>query len=241
MPLRLPALIVGFLALQVTCAPAQQGVHAPADQASVYAVDGLALGSRVQIGSPAYRAYQCAASDQFDGLTWCQKTRQEWERRGPFTAKYSMLHAADGTIVYANRYQEPAFLGRDEVDDVLEAYARRIGSAPEITHIDRRDAPVDGTLALWGGVILKAIDPESKRILADGRSPRKGLIVDFIGDFGRSVEHGLPIYRIGGAAGFIWVSSYDHRGRGTLRFAAVDASKIPCGECTSSVPAGGAR
>jgi hypothetical protein len=38
------------------------------------------------------------------------------------------------------------------------------------------------------------------------------------------VKEGLPIYRISGGAGLIWVASFDQKGRGTLRFAAVDAS-----------------
>jgi hypothetical protein len=30
-------------------------------------------------------------------------------------------------------------------------------------------------------------------------------LVDFIGDFARSATNGLPIYRISGGAGFVWV------------------------------------
>jgi hypothetical protein len=60
--------------------------------------------------------------------------------------------------------------------------------------------------------------------LADGRSPKKGYIIDFIGDIVRSAKDGLPIYRISGGAGFVWAASFDRRDRGTLRFAAIDAS-----------------
>jgi hypothetical protein len=52
------------------------------------------------------------------------------------------------------------------------------------------------------------------------------MLIDCIGDFTRSVKEGLPVYRISGGAGFVWVASYDERGRGTLRFAAVDASRL---------------
>src|SRR5262249_11482419 len=51
-------------------------------------------------------------------------------------------------------------------------------------------------------------------------------LIDFIGNFARSAKEGLPIYRISGGAGFLWVTSYDQRGRGTLRFAAIDSSAI---------------
>jgi hypothetical protein len=54
----------------------------PNEQISIYAIDGLALGSHLASNSPAYREYKCSPSDQFDGFTWCQKTRQERERGG---------------------------------------------------------------------------------------------------------------------------------------------------------------
>jgi hypothetical protein len=47
---------------------------------------------------------------------------------------------------------------------------------------------------------------------------------DFIGNFARSAKEGLPIYRISGGAGFLWLASFDPIGRGILRFAAVDPS-----------------
>jgi hypothetical protein len=49
-------------------------------------------------------------------------------------------------------------------------------------------------------------------------------LIDFLGNFVRSAKEGLPIYRIGGGAGFVWAGNFDQKGRGTLRFAAVDAS-----------------
>jgi hypothetical protein len=58
-------------------------------QSSAYAVGGVALGATVQSESSAYREYKCGPSDQFDGFTWCQKTRKGKERRGSFNAIYS--------------------------------------------------------------------------------------------------------------------------------------------------------
>jgi hypothetical protein len=70
-----------------------------AGQAPTYAVDGLALGSKVKFESAAYRDYKCSPSEQFDGFTWCQRWRRDSERRGSFEATYSILHAKDGTVV----------------------------------------------------------------------------------------------------------------------------------------------
>src|SRR5215831_1239358 len=53
-------------------------------QKSAYAVEGLSLGSRVGFDSTDYREYKCGPSEQFDGFTWCKKTRHDSERRGSF-------------------------------------------------------------------------------------------------------------------------------------------------------------
>jgi hypothetical protein len=84
----------------------------------------------------------------------------------------------------------------------------------------------DGIIALWGKTTLEPLDQDSIKILAEGKSPKKGLLVDFIGNFTRSAKEGLPIYRIGGGPGALRAGSFDQEARGTLRFAAVDASGL---------------
>jgi cell division septum initiation protein DivIVA len=87
-----------------------------------------------------------------------------------------------------------------------------------------RSGIADGLIAIWGNITLAQLDQESLKILADGKSPKKGLLIDFVGNFVRSAKEGLPIYRIDGGPGFILGASFDRKGRGTLRLAAVDAS-----------------
>jgi hypothetical protein len=84
-------------------------------------------------------------------------------------------------------------------------------------------------LAAWGGIELEALDNHSLKSLAEGTSPKKGLLIDFIGNLTRSAQEGLPVYRIAGVAGFVWIVSFDHKGRGVLRFSAVDASALQPG------------
>src|SRR5262249_31097822 len=67
-------------------------------------------------------------------------------------------------------------------------------------------------------------EQESIKILADGKGPRKGLLIDFLGNFARSAKEGLAIYRIDGGPGFIWAASFDQKERGTLRLAAIGLS-----------------
>src|SRR5262249_22326061 len=82
-------------------------------------------------------------------------------------------------------------------------------------------------IASWGKVELEPLDNDSIKALAKGRRPNiKGYFIDFIGNFARSAKEGLPVYRLSGGAGFVWVASYGRKGRGTLRFLAVDASAI---------------
>jgi hypothetical protein len=190
-------------------------------------VGGVALGATVQSGSSGYREYKCGPSDQFDGFTWCRKTRKEKERRGTFNATYSILHSRDGAAVYVNRYQEPAFFGTSEANDNIQRYSRKIGESPRITRMPHRAGFPNGILASWGKVELEPLDSDSIKALAEGRRPNtKGYFIDFIGNFARSAKEGLPVYRLSGGAGFVWVASYGQKGRGTLRFLAVDASAI---------------
>jgi hypothetical protein len=191
-----------------------------------YAVAGLALGSRVQFDSLDYREYKCSPSEQFAEFTWCQKTRQERDRRGSTNVTYSILHSEDGTVVYVNRYQEPAVFGPNEVDEAIRQNSITLGEKAKIERLPRRPGFPEGTLATWGKVKLEPLDSNSINTLAEGRSPKKGYLIDFIGNFARSAKEGLPIYRISGDAGFVWVASYDQRGRGTLRFATMDPSAI---------------
>jgi hypothetical protein len=87
---------IAVLACVVLCGPA---VAEPK-----YAVDGLVLGTQLNFQSASYGEYGCSPSDQFDGLTWCQKT----PKIKSDTTTYSLLHSREGTIFYINRVQELA-------------------------------------------------------------------------------------------------------------------------------------
>jgi hypothetical protein len=113
---------------------------------SKYAVAGLSVGSRVQFDSSDYREYKCSPSEQFDGFTWCQKTRQE---RGFANVTYSMLHSQDGTLVYVNCFQEPAFFGRNEADQTIRQYSSRIGEKAQINRLPPRRGMPEGIIATW--------------------------------------------------------------------------------------------
>ncbi len=224
MPNRISALVsVASLSLAFAATVAQAPAQTTRNTGAPYLVNDLGLGAQLSTDSAQYREYRCGPSEQFDGFTWCQKTRQEKERR----TTSSLLHSRDGKIAYINRQQDPvSWDGSSEVDDEIRAHARKLGSQPRINKMPRRSGSPEGVMALWGQVAIEPLDGESVKILADGRSPRKGFLVDYLGNLVKSAQDGLPVYRITGGPGLIFVASYDQRGRGTFRVTAVDASVL---------------
>lgn len=199
-------------------------VRAPIAEA-IYAVDGMHLGGHVALGSPSYLEYRCNPSDQFAGLTWCQKRRQETSLRGVYTSITTIVHADDGTALYVNRYLEPAFFaGTEAMDDVRRLSAKygepRFIGPPAVAAGPRT------LMATWGDVSLEPLDRARLADLAAGRDVRAGILVDHIGNFQRSASMGLPVYRVAGGAGYVWAASWDAAGRGTLRFLTIDPSRL---------------
>src|SRR5262249_45575831 len=108
----------------------------------------------------------------------------------------------------------------------IQRHTRNIGESPRILKMPHRSGLQDGLIAVWGEITVEQLDHESVKILADGKGPKKGLLIDFLGNFVRSAKEGLPIYRIDGGPGLIFGASFGQKGRGTLRLAAVDASRF---------------
>lgn len=195
-----------------------------ATQLSTYVVDGLALGGQVKIDSEAYRSYKCAPSEQFEGFTWCQKKVDERVARGQFTSSYSILHSPTGAALYINRYLEPAWFAANEANDDINSRSKKYGAPSRIIPMPRQSIVPNGMIATWGNVVLEPLDSDKVRQLAAGRDVHAGFMIDHIGNFQRSAEQGLPIYRLIGGAGYVWAASWNQAGVGTLRFLAIDAS-----------------
>jgi hypothetical protein len=43
-------------------------------------------------------------------------------------------------------------------------------------------------------------------------------LIGFLGDEERSAKAGVPVYRLAGGAGFLWVATYDQNGSGVLQY-----------------------
>jgi hypothetical protein len=204
-------------------------------QTDSYSVDGLALGSKVEFDSAAYRHYHCVPSQAFQGFVWCTKASNDKQVPGRVDVWSSILHAQDGTVAYVNRYQR-AYWTANEVADELQRLSDKFGEEPHTIQLSARAGLPRGTLATWGKVVLEPIVGDELRLLAEDKPVEKGIAIDFIGNFTQSAKRGLPIYRLAGGAGFTWVASYNQNGRGTLRFSAVDASTYSSHELPPTPP-----
>jgi hypothetical protein len=74
---------------------------------------------------------------------------------------------------------------------------------------------------------VQPLDPARRVELAAGTDDQPGILVDTIGSPQRSAQLGLPIFGLGGGAGYVWSVSWNGRGRGALRMLAIDASRLP--------------
>jgi hypothetical protein len=182
----------------------------------------MVLGTQLNFQGASYREYGCSPSDQFYGLTWCQKT----PRIKSDTTTFSLLHSREGTILYINRAQELALLNARKAEEDIQHSSSNFGESPRVMKMPHRSGFPDGIIAVWGNVTLEQLDQESIKLLADRKPLKKGLLIDFLGNFVRSAKAGLPVYRIDGGPGFVWAASFDQKEHGILRLGAVDASKF---------------
>jgi tetratricopeptide (TPR) repeat protein len=206
------------LALFVGGAPFQAA--AQVGDRTQYIVDGLALGDPVQPNSSTYRQYQCNDNDEFASFIWCPRRRTGNGKFGKFTSVNSILHSPDGVTAYVSRYIEPAFFGSGEVQREIERLSQLFGSRPRILESPRQPGEPKGVIAYWGDVALDPLE------IASGQSVRKGMLFDFLGNFGRSAREGLPIFQLGGSSGYVWSARFDKNDWGSLRMAAIDAAQF---------------
>ena len=212
--------------LRASCGGASTFRTADGNRPSVYVVDGLALGGTVQPDSSAYREYQCAPSEQFSGYTWCRKKTDKRSSRGQFSSSNSILHSQSGVAHYVNRFLEPAWFSGNEANEDINRLSKKYGQPTRIIPMPRQSSVPNGMIVTWGNVALEPLNSNNLSELAAGRDVHVGFMIDHIGNFQRSAQQGLPIYRISGGAGYVWAASWNDKGIGTLRFLAADPSAI---------------
>jgi hypothetical protein len=195
---------------------------------SLYAVEGLAVGAKIDPTTPAYRGYQCSPSEQFPDFTRCQRTQKQLYggTRRSVEVTSATLHGRDGRAVYVNRYLAPWSFERNEIQAELKQLSSKFGEPAR----EMRPPPHEGfqtaIIATWGKIELTQLDTDAMSILAAGESPRKGLLIDYLGNLRRSAQLGLPVYSINGGAGYLWSASVDRNNLGHIRVLAVDPAAL---------------
>ena len=192
----------------------------------VYSVAGMQLGNNVGVGSADYRDYTCAPTTQYPGFTGCQRQMAERSRRRRILESTSFLHAPDGSAVYINQNLDPVAMDENDAHNEINRLSETLGRATLLPTQDPRGV-TSGLIASWGAVSLQPLDPTRRAELAAGSDNKPGILFDTIGNLQRSAQLGLPIYRFGGGAGYVWSASWNGRGRGVLRMLAIDASRLP--------------
>jgi hypothetical protein len=191
-----------------------QNTHPGPHSGSPYVVDGLALGARIDFESPIFRNYQCSPSEQFPQFTRCQRTQKQQivSSRRSVDATGSILHSSDGTAVYINRYISPGVFDRNEIQSEINRLSSKFGERALEMKMPQREGSPNAVIASWGKVQLEQLDADAVLLLASGQSPRKGLLIDYLGDLRRSAQLGLPIYSLNGGAGYLGSASIDRNG-----------------------------
>jgi TPR repeat protein len=216
------ALFFGLLIFSSTSAFADP--QPASTQTSPYTVDGFALGAQLRFDSEAYKQYTCSPSDKFPGFTWCHKEQTKKEKRNEITLSNSILHSSDGAAWYLNKYIEPTVFDPNDRQNEINRLSAKFGQTPVILRMPHHEGLPDALMALWGSIQLEQLAADDVATIASGGSSA-GILVSYLGDLQKSAKAGVPVYKLGGGAGFLWVATFNRDGRGVLRFLAADASK----------------
>jgi S1-C subfamily serine protease len=224
--LRLTPNIIGFCTGAFLSFGTPGEALAQAGDQTEYIVDGLPLGGPVAPRSSTYREYKCRPSEQFETFIWCQRQRTENGKFGEFTSITSILHSGDNATAYVSRYIAPAYFPAGDIEREIGRLSQRFGARPHLLQSPRRAGSPWGVIAYWGRVTLTLLDAASVAEFAAGRHVTRGMLFDFLGNFGNSARLGFPIFQLGGGRGYVWGAHLDENGRGALRTTAIDASRL---------------
>jgi hypothetical protein len=211
-------------AVGIPVAPQPAEAPSPAPNRG-YVVNGLALGAPFDPQSDPAAGYACHASDNYTGFAWCQSHHAESRKFGPETIWMSVFRSETNAAVEITEAVDPAFFQQGDAEREIQRLSRDFGQQARVI---AADLPSGGraVIAVWGAVTLTALDPPTLDALRRGAPVHSGLLVGVLGDPRASARLGLPVYNLGGGAGFIWSADYNSSGKGVLRIIAVDPSAL---------------
>jgi predicted aspartyl protease len=182
-----------------------------------FSVEGLAVGMPVAPNSKQYKRYKCRPSEQYEESITCRFA----EINGGVSKIITILHLYDNIVTYINKSVSPAFFTNPQVDSELKRLSGRFRGAPQIY------SSPEGIIATWGNIKLQPLTQRDLMILAEDKNPNLGFLVDYLMNFHESARASLPVYSLGGGAGYVWIARFGKNGKkGGLRFLAADASQM---------------
>jgi uncharacterized membrane protein len=221
-----PLLCVGAACFELVFGGPVRAEQAAFTDPSRFAVDGLPLGGKVRTDSGTYKQYDCASSTQYRQLSYCKRVKIETKVGGKLTTTTTIIHSGDGTVDYVNQFVEPASFTRADIDAEIARLSTKFGEKARLLEAPAQPGLPKAVIATWGPVKLVKLADADLAVLRSDKSPEKGILVDYLGDFTRSARAGFPVFGIQGDFGYIWIANYDDQGRGTLRFLAVNAATL---------------
>ncbi len=226
MATRAQACVVG-LALSVAL------LAASAVQADQYVVDGFPLGSNAP-DDPNYRTYACGPSAEYADTTQCTRELHKKGHAGDLVISARLLHARDGTTLYAMVHAAPVKLNRDAVQKEIGDLSQGIGASPTtITWSPDDSTDVTWVFVTWGKARLEEVSGWAE--ITD--FPQFGSLVDLLDDPARSLDSYLPIYRLAGGPGYAYAASFDANGMGNRYYVAADPAELSIRHFRSSLRA----
>jgi hypothetical protein len=208
----------------------------PSFAQSLYAVDGVALGERVDLDELVQQSYACKPSEDYPGFTWCKRVRTERRSSGPLSVSSTIVFGADGAVAYVNKDVFPVFLEHADIADEIDRLSRRLKSPPRVHPVVRRPGNPPAGLVSWGGLVFAPIERDRRDMILQGMPARAGILVAQTPSFLESAREGFPIYRLEGRPGFAYVASLDAKGQGSVRYFAMDPSRLARSEPQAASP-----
>jgi hypothetical protein len=103
-----PELLSLFLILATTPAQSQS-----------YVVGGFTLGEQIATSALTDQSFECKDSVLLEGYIQCQRVEQKQTSAGEGELSTTIIHAADGTIVYAMVKLRPINIGKSKVESEI--------------------------------------------------------------------------------------------------------------------------
>ena len=226
--------------LSAECVAATKGAIAPAaatqlgDYNPDFAVSGLAPGGSVNPESSAYQAYRCKLSDEFSGYKWCTVKHPMTGKFGPYDSWVTVLHSNDNIVVFVLQDMLPAYFAPGDVEREIQRLSKHFGHAARVLTGDPRPEAPHSLIAVWGDLTLSPLDQSTMDALRRDETITSGLVIDFFSDSKRSAKEGMPVFQMGGGAGYIYAVKFDDSGKGRLRIVSVNPNLLASASQVSS-------